>query len=123
ADIDFENLMDEVEDLGKSEKRALLSRLSVLQAHLLKWKFQPERRGSSWEATIKVQRLDLSDLLADNPSLTPFLREEFGHAYQRALALAEGETGLKDKFPTTSPFTIEETLDPNFWPSADTMTR
>ncbi|MEL6968216.1 MAG: DUF29 domain-containing protein [Pseudomonadota bacterium] len=123
ADIDFENLMDEVEDLGKSEKRALLSRFEVLQAHLLKWRYQSHRRSKSWEGTIREQRLRIADLLTENPSLKTLPFEQKGRIYELASVLFLKETGLDlETLPDASPFTIEETLDPNFWPSADTKT-
>ena len=66
--IDFRNLAEEIEDMGKSEQRALESRLQVLICHLLKWKFQPEQRGNSWRATIKEQRLKIKRLFSESPS-------------------------------------------------------
>ena len=68
-EIDIEHVAEEIEDMGKSEKRELLSRLSVLVLHLLKWKFQREKRSSSWKATILTQRTELGRLLEDSPSL------------------------------------------------------
>ena len=57
--------------MGRAEKRELVSRLSVLLLHLLKWRYQPEKRSPSWEASIRVQRNRLADDLDDNPSLKP----------------------------------------------------
>ena len=62
SEIDVEHIAEEIESMGKSEKRELLSRLAVLMAHLLKWKFQPARRSKSWALTIKNQRIELDDL-------------------------------------------------------------
>ena len=56
SELDVEHLADEIEDVGKSEKRELASRCAVLMAHLLKWRFQPSIRSSSWRATIRDQR-------------------------------------------------------------------
>ena len=69
SDADIENIAEEIESIGRSEKRALISRLSVLLVHLLKWQFQPERRDKSWRITIEQQRDQLDDQLNDNPSL------------------------------------------------------
>ncbi|WP_233977917.1 DUF29 domain-containing protein, partial [Pectobacterium versatile] len=60
SEIDCENIAEEIADVGKSEQRELANRMAVLIAHLLKWKYQPERRGSSWEKTIKAQRKDVA---------------------------------------------------------------
>jgi hypothetical protein len=75
TEADLEHIAEEIEDMGKREQRELYSRLKVLIAHLLKWQVQPDRRGSSWESTILVQRRDLKRLLAQNPSLKPHLAE------------------------------------------------
>ncbi|HEY3718618.1 MAG TPA: DUF29 domain-containing protein [Roseiarcus sp.] len=55
---DIEHIAQEIESMGRTEKRELVSRLRVLLVHLLKWRFQPTGRGSSWKASIRVQRLD-----------------------------------------------------------------
>jgi hypothetical protein len=66
-------IADEIESMGKSEKRELASRLTVLLLHLLKWRFQPGLPGKSWRAAIRIQRRDLTVHLADNPSLVGVL--------------------------------------------------
>ena len=70
---DIEHIAEEIESMGRAEKRGLISRLSVLLLHLLKWRYQTEKRGPSWEASIRVQRNRLADHLNDNPSLKPLL--------------------------------------------------
>ncbi len=82
--------------MGKAEKRELVSRLPVLLLHLLKWRVQPGMRGSSWQATVKVQRCDLERLLRDNPSLKSYLDEAMSDAYGDAIILAASETGLTE---------------------------
>ena len=82
--LDLEHLADEIEDVGKSERRELRSRMAVLLAHLLKWQFQPSHRGSSWECTINDQRTMISRRLTRTPSLKPFLRT--GELWQEAWA-------------------------------------
>ena len=69
--LDRDHIAEEIEDVGKSEQRELASRMSVLMAHLLKWRHQPERRGASWEKTILAQRKEIAYGLSDAPSLTP----------------------------------------------------
>ncbi|MEI7610955.1 MAG: DUF29 domain-containing protein [Rhodospirillaceae bacterium] len=115
ADIDL--IAEEIESMGKTEKRELVNRLTVLLLHLLKWRFQPERRGASWEATITVQRDDVADHLSDNPSLTPTLPDAISSAYRKAAILAAGETGLaKSTFPAVCPWPTKQILDEGFWP-------
>src|ERR1700733_7160074 len=74
GEADLTHIPEEIEDMGKRERRELLHRLSTLTAHLLKWQIQPGRRSRSWELTIRVQRKDLSKLVAENPSLQPSLK-------------------------------------------------
>ena len=92
--VDLKNVAEEIESMGKGNRRELISRLSILLAHLLKWKFQPSRRGKSWELTIKEQRFEVQDLLNESPSLKHELDKQLNHAYERALIIAEKETGL-----------------------------
>lgn len=114
---DIENIAEEIESMGKTEKRELMSRLAVLLLHLLKWQFQPKRRCSSWEATIKIQRRDLTQHLADNPSLKAKLPEAMEHAYGNAVIEASDETGLgEETFPAICPWAFSQTMDADFWP-------
>jgi len=114
---DIEHIAEEIESMGRTEKRELVSRLAVLLLHLLKWQFQPERRSASWEGTIRVQRRDLADHLVDNPSLGSKLSEAIGRGYGNAAILAPGETGLpRATFPATCPWPFEQIIDEAFWP-------
>ncbi len=114
---DIEHIAEELESMGKTEKRELVSRLTILLAHLLKWQFQPDRRGSSWEATIAVQRDDLVDHLADNPSLKAVLPEAIASAYRKAVLTAHGETDLPTPvFAPHCPWSFDQIMDPHFWP-------
>ena len=114
---DIEHIAEEIDSMGKTEKRELVNRLSVLLLHLLKWQFQPGRRGSSWMATIAVQRDDLADHLRDNPSLRSKLSEAISDAYRKASIMATGETGLpKSTFQTVCPWTFEQLMDADFLP-------
>jgi len=114
---DLEHIAEEIEDMGRSERHELRSRLRVLLSHLLKWKFQPDRRGRSWVATIRVQRDDLVDLLGEMPSLTPYLREQLPDVYPVAVEGAIEETNLADAtFPPACPFSLDQILDPDFFP-------
>jgi len=110
-EIDITNLIEEVESMGKSEKRELKNRLIVLLMHLLKWHYQPEKRSESWRSTITEQRICIEGLLEDSPSLKPLLSEVFEDCYQKARLKASDETGIKlDFLPKESPFSLAETL-------------
>ena len=117
AEADTANIADEIESIGRSEKRDLVSRLAVLLTHLLKQRFQPGGRGSSWSATIKLQRRALERHLADNPSLKPLLPAVIADAYRDALIRAADETKLGESaFPATSAWSFDEIMNPDFWP-------
>ena len=117
GEADIEHIAEEIESMGRSEKRELVSRLTVLMLHLLKWRFQPLLRGQSWRATIRVQRRDLSDLFSDNPSLKPLLPELIERAYGSAIIEAESETGLPEStFPAVCPWSFDQMMDGDFWP-------
>ena len=119
AQADIEHIAEEIESMGKTEKRELTSRLTVLLAHLLKWEYQPGRRGASWEVTISNQRRDLAVHLTDNPSLKSKLPEAIAYAYNNARGEAYAETGLpKATFPATCPWSFEQVMDENFWPGS-----
>ena len=80
--LDIPNLVEEIESLGKQERRELESRLGILMGHLLKWDYQPDKRGKSWRATIREQRRAAQKLIAQNPSLKPYLAEAIAHAHE-----------------------------------------
>ncbi|OCR00217.1 hypothetical protein BCD67_21330 [Oscillatoriales cyanobacterium USR001] len=113
--IDIPNLVEEIESMGRSEKRELKNRLIVLLMHLIKWEYQPEKRSQSWRSTIAEQRICIEGLLEDSPSLQPLISEVFDDCYQKARQKAAEETGIKlNFFPQESPFTIEEAMKPSF---------
>jgi hypothetical protein len=117
TEADLEHIAEEIADMGKREQRELLSRLSVLICHLLKWQVQPDRRSRSWVSTIRLQREELADLLDEMPSLQQFLAKNLDKAYRRAVVSAIVETQLPEAdFQSTCPFTLEALLDPDFLP-------
>jgi hypothetical protein len=117
-DIDIENAAEEIESLGRSDKRELRNRLISLTAHLLKWQFQPDLRGKSWEFTIGGQRDEIKDQLKESPSLKSVLDSELADAYPRGRKVAARETGYPiQDFPISCPWTIEQILDETFWPT------
>lgn len=118
-EVDWDNVAEEVESVGKSEARELYSRYVVLLTHLLKWAFQAERRGPSWEITIKTQRELIRRHLDKNPSLKARRDELQGEAYFEARAEAALQSGLPlVQFPETKPYTVAQTMDDGFWPEA-----
>ena len=116
--VDLEHVAEEIEDVGKSEQRELASRMVVLMTHLLEWCYQPERRGASWEKTIRAQRKEISYHLDETPSLRPKLLEArwLDMVWSKAVAQAVSETGL-DCFPEDCPWMMDdEILNPDWWP-------
>ncbi len=116
--LDLEQIAEEIEDVGKSEQRELASRMVVLLAHLLKWQYQPERRGNSWRRTIIAQRKEIAYHLEEAPSLSSKLTDPrwFDMVWAKALALAVSETDL-EVFPEICPWTTAEILGQDFWPN------
>ena len=118
--IDWDNVAEEIESLGRQERGELYSHLVLLLTHLLKWRYQHKRRSRSWRATLMNQRLDIARQLKLSPSLKAVLQEEFDDAYPRARSQAEQETRLPAAtFPEASPFTLSQTVDADWWPEGD----
>ncbi|MBK1693148.1 hypothetical protein CKO09_00110 [Chromatium weissei] len=115
--LDIAHLAEEIEDVGKSEQRELAHRMAVLLSHLLKWQYQPERRGSSWERTIREQRRALILRLKRTPSLKAMLRDVdwWEEIWADAIAAAIAETGL-EIFPENCSWTSSEILTPEWLP-------
>jgi hypothetical protein len=120
AELDLENLIDELESMSKRDKREILSRLKVLLMHLLKWKYQPDRRTNSWRATIRENREEIAQILEDSPSLKDYPAVVLDKAYRSARASAADETGIElEIFPEICPFSIEAVLEEEFWSEAE----
>ena len=118
--IDLKNLIEEIEDMSKSQRRGLESRLVVLIMHMLKWQVQHEKQCNSWKGTINIQRLKIKGLLKEMPSLKNNLKELVNDSdvYLEALHKASEETGIhKRLFPKELPYTLEQILDNNFYPN------
>ena len=115
--LDWQNLIEEIDSLGKQQRQELRNRLSVLMGHLLKWEYQSQHRSRSWLATIRVQRRDTLRLLKDSPSLKPYLEDALPEAYENGRDLAMGETDLPQQiFPLKCPYSLMEILDHCFYP-------
>ena len=122
SEVDLENVAEEIEAMGRSERRELASRMVVLLAHLLKWQFQPGRRSESWRNTIFEQRTMLRLLLKDSPSLKPKLSDPEWRdmVWEDAVASAANETGLTYKiFPEGLAWLIDDVLNPAFFPGQE----
>ena len=116
-DLDLENLVDEVASVGGSEKREIRNRLTVLLAHMLKWKYQPGRRSPSWIGTMFEQRGQLTDIVTSSPSLREYFQAQVERRYLSGRLEAAKETGIAfGLFPEECPFTVEQVLDLKFFP-------
>ncbi len=120
AEADIAHIAEEIESMGRSEKRELISRLKVLLVHLLKWRFQPAGRGNSWRLTIAEQRHEVADHLDDTPSLRAQLGAAIASAYGGAILAAARETGLDPAgFPPACPWAFAAIMDAGFWPGEE----
>src|SRR5262249_37819854 len=117
AEIDVAHLAEELEDMGKRERRALESHIRNVTLHLLKWSYQPEKRSGSWRQSIRNGRIEIRKLLRDSPSLTSQVSQILDDEYSAARADAVDETGLAENtFPVQCPLTAEQVLNAGFWP-------
>lgn len=117
--VEIDYLADEVESMAKRDYRELISRLTVLLAHLLKWQFQPLQRCASWTGTIREQRIQIELLLNDSPSLKPKLVKllEDLKIYTDALKIVLNETGLQmNELPKSLPYTLDQILNEDYLP-------
>jgi hypothetical protein len=117
TNLDLDNLIEEIESLGRSERNKLISSLRLIYQHLLKWQYQPQKRSKSWSNTISRERDNISYYIEDTPSLKNLLEDvaALNKAYQRGRQDARRETGLTN-LPQDCPYSIEQTLDLNFIP-------
>ncbi len=115
--VDWENLLDEIEDMSRRERQALRSNLIVLLMHLLKWQHQPERRSGSWKGSIIEHRRRVNEAIKRSPSLKPYLEETLISAYDAALEQAVGEIGLlENRFSAQCPYEAAQFLERGFLP-------
>jgi hypothetical protein len=114
---DIEHIAEELEDMGKSNRREVRSFLRRLIMHLLKWQVQPTFHCASWQSSIKDSRVQLKDLFADSPSLKRIAAQSIAEIYPDAVGLASTETGLDlNRFPPECPYTFDQLLDPDYLP-------
>jgi hypothetical protein len=115
--LDWENLAEEIESMGKRDYRGLRSRVRVLLIHLLKWRYQDDKRSRSWLGTILEQRDQIRMIVVDSPSLRRRIDVDMQEVYMEAKRKAASETTIYlDKFPAECPWTfdcsMDETLEP-----------
>jgi len=106
--IGIEELIDA---LSRSEKRALRSQLTRLMMHILKWQIQPERRSRSWQSTISNAKIEIEEILEEEPHLKPQLPQLWDKCFKAACQIAKDETGIK---PTLSELTQEEVFQTKY---------
>lgn len=117
--LDIENLIEEIEDLGKSEKKELLNRLGILLEYMLKRLYvNIPQEFNGWERTIREQRRQIKRTIKFSPSLAPFFHQFFNNAFDDALDEVRKEKGYKSiQFPDTWQFSrdIDSMLNVDFW--------
>lgn len=117
SQVDWENLLDEIEDMSRRERQSLESNLVILLLHLLKWQYQSDRRTGSWKGSIVEHRRRILKTIKRSPSLNVYLQECFKEAYGDAIEQAAAETGLNsDCFPVICEYAIDRCLDTTFFP-------
>jgi hypothetical protein len=117
--LDIDNLAEEIESLGKSDRRALMSQVQRLLVHLLKWQFQPRRRSVSWESSIETAREEMSRIVEDSPSLKSAIEAGMDREYKSARRKAARETNLPEaNFPSLCPYSLMQILDEDFLPES-----
>jgi hypothetical protein len=108
-ELDYENLASYLEDMARRDRREIVSRLTVLIAHLLKWYYQPDHRTKSWELTVLHQRQELANALTG--TLRRHAEQSISKCYERAREWAEAETEIPEgQFPSECPFTLDQIL-------------
>jgi hypothetical protein len=113
--IDRENVAEEIESLGREQFNKLESALRVLLIHILKWDHQPNLRSRSWTLSIAAQRVEIDDIIGDNPGLKPRIDEAVGRAYRKARIAAARETDLElETFPERCPYGWDDIINREF---------
>ena len=115
-EIDWENLAEEIESVGNSDRRAIESRLKILLIHLLKWRYQPEHRSDSWQSSIEEARYRIARIIKDSPSLQAYPGEALADAYRMAIINKAIRRLELLHLPQTCPWAVEQVLDPEFLP-------
>ena len=116
--LDLEDLIEEIRDMARRQRKAIRSDLIVVLTRLLKWQHQPEQRSTSWTGSILEHRRRIRDEIEESPSLAGYPGEVFERCYRDAREQASAEAGLPvATFPEQCPYTLEQALDPTSRPS------
>lgn len=116
-EVDVEHLIEEVEDLGKSERRCITSQMARVLLHLLKWQYRRQRRSDSWLDSIADARLQITLAIQDSPSLRSYPAEQLARSYAQSRAGAARQTGLPlSVFPEECPYSPEDVLNDDWLP-------
>jgi hypothetical protein len=119
--LDREVLAEEIESVGKRERREVGRQLQTLLSHLLQWCHRPAERVGSRRVPIRAARREIAAVLADSPSLRDQVPGMLLAGYMEARLDTSDATGLPlITFPETCPWTLEQVLDPEFWPEGET---
>jgi hypothetical protein len=109
--IDWQNIAEEIETLGRDEFRRLVSFYRPILLHMLRWEHQPNLQSRSWANSIAIHREHASEVIEDNPGLRPRRDEALQRAYRGARLNALQETGLRSgTFPDRCPYTLDDLL-------------
>jgi len=120
TELDWENLAEEIESLGRSARSEVRSRMTVLLQHLLKWEYQPEARSNSWAASILEQRQRIADAIEESPSLRSYPALVVEKEYRIARLRAAGDTDLPvELFPADCPYSSADILREDFFPGRE----
>jgi hypothetical protein len=115
--VDALNVAEEIESVGRRDRRELGDRLENLLVELLKWRCQPGARCGNWQSAILQQRFEVEQIVEDSPSLRQFAIERLGEAYSDARERVVGELGLlQPDFPADCPFSLDQVLSHSFVP-------
>lgn len=118
AEADIEHVAEEIEDMGKRDQREAINRAVVILVHLLKCRYQPDKRTRSWDGSIVEQRSALEGVFEQSPSLRRYVEEKWSRVCALAIRQAEREVDPQGFFPKIEdcPFTFTQAVDPDFWP-------
>jgi hypothetical protein len=115
-EVDWDNLAEEIESVGRSDRREIRSRLEILLIHLLKWRYQPDHQCPSWQASIYEARRRIEGVVEESPSLRAYPAEALAGAWKSAIR-AEAIFGIGPvRLPDACPWTIDEVLSIEFLP-------
>jgi hypothetical protein len=118
--LDWENLIEEVLGLSRSDKRKLESLLMRLIEHLLKlgyWEIEKERNQNHWKGEIRNFRFQIKRLLKDSPSLKPYIGELFEEYYQNSRKIVCDKSELPlSALPEHPIANLEQILDEDWLP-------